>query len=281
MLKMIRPGARGVLGAVLVTALRPAGVTAQEPDPGDRECICVDELSEVAPDVRVFRFNRARIGVLLGEPEEVGARTGVRVQDVTEGGPADRAGLQAGDIIVALDGTDLGDEPTSSLLDAMREVEPGDTVRVTFDRDGEERTLAVVAEQADRMAFFGGGAPGAVTLDRIRQPGFDFRVAPGAPGAESRWVYRNLLRAGVDLVALNPRLGEYFGVDEGVLVVDIDEDSPLGLEPGDVIQSIDGRSVRDAAHARSIMGSYRADEEIRFAIVRDRRRMEVTGTRGP
>ena len=284
MMTKIGFAARAATGILLAAAVAPAGASAQDPEPGERECLCVDEIGVRAPDVRFFHVNRARIGVLLGEPEEVDDRMGVRVEEVTTGGPADRAGLRAGDVIIALDGRDLGDPPAPALIDAMRDVEPGDTVRVTFHREGERRSLPVVAARAEGMAFFGEGAPRPpVALERLREPGFRFRMAPDAPvppGAGSVRVYRNLLRAGVDLVALNPRLGEYFGADEGVLVVDVDDDSPLGLVPGDVILSIDGRSVRDPAHARAILGSYRGDEEIDFVIVRDRRRMEISGTRG-
>jgi S1-C subfamily serine protease len=83
----------------------------------------------------------------------------------------------------------------------------------------------------------------------------------------------------VELVELNPELGEYFGTDRGVLVADASEESTLGLRPGDVLLAIDGREVQDPAHARRILGSYRDGEELRLRIRRRGEDMEVLGTR--
>jgi len=56
-------------------------------------------------------------------------------------GPAEQAGLQPGDVIVAIDGTAVGD--SSELIVAIRSRQPGDTVRLTVSRDGSEREVTV------------------------------------------------------------------------------------------------------------------------------------------
>ena len=110
------------------------------------------------------------------------------------------------------------------------------------------------------------------------------RLSPqpfGAGGYElppgSRWL-SDRLSHGLDLVELNPGLGAYFGTSEGVLVADVEEDSPLGLRPGDVVVAVDGRVVDDIDELRRILGSYEHDEEIAFRIYRDGAETRVTGT---
>ena len=66
---------------------------------------------------------------------------GVYAVGVEPDGPAAQAGIQEGDIIVAIDGTEI-DEATS-LTDVLFQHRAGDTVQVTVARDGSEQTLAV------------------------------------------------------------------------------------------------------------------------------------------
>lgn len=265
----------------LTLAAAPALVAQEEadvPEETQREhCICFDPTTAGNVFAAAFaRPNRARIGVVLGGPEEVEGRTGIVIQAVTDAGPADRAGLRAGDIITALDGAALGSEPGRGLVEAMEHVEPGDTVALIYYRDGERRTADLVAEAPSTLGFLPGGERFewvAPRLDRGRPQGRTGYLDVVTPRALMRG-----LRSGLELAELNPALGEYFGTDEGVLVTDIEEDSGLGLRPGDVIHAIDGREVRDAAHVRAILDSYRADEPITLEIVRRERRMEVVGT---
>jgi C-terminal processing protease CtpA/Prc len=85
---------------------------------------------------------------------------------------------------------------------------------------------------------------------------------------------------GLQLEELNPDLGEYFGTESGVLVTDVDEDSTLGLQAGDVILRVGDREVTDANRLRKILSSYEADEEITLHIMRQQREMTVSGTMG-
>ena len=56
-------------------------------------------------------------------------------------GPADQAGLQPGDVILAIDGTPV--EGSSELIVAIRSREPGETVELTVRRDGDEQVVSV------------------------------------------------------------------------------------------------------------------------------------------
>src|SRR5581483_7395910 len=66
---------------------------------------------------------------------------GAGVVDVVQDAPADRAGLQPGDVIVKLGGTTIssGDD-LSSVIDSKR---PGQTLSVTYVRDGKQHTTTV------------------------------------------------------------------------------------------------------------------------------------------
>jgi putative serine protease PepD len=66
---------------------------------------------------------------------------GVEVQDVTPGGPAQRAGLRAGDVVVSVDGREVS-EP-GDVTDALDGNEPGDSVEIEVERDGARERLEV------------------------------------------------------------------------------------------------------------------------------------------
>ena len=118
--------------------------------------------------------------------------------------------------------------------------------------------------------------PGAHSLDTSVA-----LLAPGG-GIESIELHLEGLRRlgshGLEMVDINPGLGSYFGVDEGVLIADVEPQSALGLEPGDVVISVDGRQVDDADELRRILDSYTDDEEIVFRVQRSGGETSVEGS---
>jgi S1-C subfamily serine protease len=66
---------------------------------------------------------------------------GAQVEEVTSGGPAEKAGLKVGDVITAVGGTKV--DATHSLADLVQAKKPGDKVDLTLTRDGKEMTLSV------------------------------------------------------------------------------------------------------------------------------------------
>jgi S1-C subfamily serine protease len=74
-------------------------------------------------------------------PDYAFTGAGVRAESVTPDSPAARAGMVAGDILLALDG-----RPVASLAqfsDALKSFKPGDTVRASIRSGDQERQLAV------------------------------------------------------------------------------------------------------------------------------------------
>lgn len=78
----------------------------------------------------------------FGSVPDMGAADvkGVRLAGVTPGGPADKAGLRKGDVIVEFGGMPVGD--IYQYTDALRAHNPGDVVQVVVERDGQRMTMS-------------------------------------------------------------------------------------------------------------------------------------------
>ena len=66
---------------------------------------------------------------------------GVYVVDVVQGGPADKAGLKAGDRIVSIDGTEIAQKDDLGTL--MQQHTAGDTLSITVACDGQMQTVSL------------------------------------------------------------------------------------------------------------------------------------------
>ncbi|MGE5802485.1 MAG: PDZ domain-containing protein [Gemmatimonadota bacterium] len=230
----------------------------------------------------VFSFsdNRGRIGVIVDtRANTAGDKVGARIEGITPGGPAEKAGLKAGDVITRFNGTALGgvaaedDEdsgPGMKLIELARELDPGDTVQVEYRRGTEAaKKLTLVAENlgGDLMRV-----PGMGAMKEWTGPDFP-HFGPGdielGMGFRTPW-------GGIELVKLNPELGEYFGTREGVLVVSAPADSSLALKGGDVILTIGGRKPSSPMQAMRILRTYEPGESVAIEVMRKQKRVTVT-----
>jgi C-terminal processing protease CtpA/Prc len=200
---------------------------------------------------------RAMLGVNLGGAGEAGG--GVRVNGVSPGGPAEEAGVKAGDVIVAMDGKKVA--TGRELVRMMEGVEPGQKVALELRRDGKPVKVAVEAREFDRPLFAGPG-PGAM-------PAMEALGLRGGHWLLDEW-------GDAEFVTLTPGLGRYFGADKGVLVARAPEDKTLGLQDGDVIVAIGGREPQNSRHAMRILRSYQPGEPIEIRVMRDRRAQTLT-----
>jgi S1-C subfamily serine protease len=66
---------------------------------------------------------------------------GAAVQEATAGGPAEQAGVRAGDVIVAVDGKRI--QSPDDVAAAIQDKQPGESVDVEVRRDGDAKTIAV------------------------------------------------------------------------------------------------------------------------------------------
>jgi serine protease Do len=153
--------------------------------------------------------------------------SGALVGEVKSGGPADRAGVQAGDVITEIDGHPVRD--SRSLRLRVAGTKPGTTLALKVVRDGEAKTLDVKVKEL----------PGAATLAKNSDPAQDDEgVLNGVTVA--------------DLDENSRRQNELPRGLKGVVVAQIDPNSPAaeaGLRTGDIIQEINRRPVRNADEA--------------------------------
>ena len=83
---------------------------------------------------------------------------GIYVVDVVSGGPADKAGLKAGDRIVSIDNTEVAQKTDLGTL--MQEHSAGDTLSITVARDGQMQTVSLTLGEKN-AANSGNGTNGA------------------------------------------------------------------------------------------------------------------------
>ena len=209
--------------------------------------------------------SRAMLGVNIGGSARDDEREdGVEIISVSPGGPAAEAGLKAGDVLVDVDGKSLKQEgsatPREKLLAAMRDVDPEEKIKVRYLRDGKPATVTVVARRTDPMFTMPLRIQGLEHL-----PTLAFMRSHGAFGS-------------AELVAMTPKLGNYFGTDKGLLVVRAPADSRLKLEEGDVLLDIDGRVPNSTSHAVRILSSYQPGEKMKLNVMRMKKRMTIDVT---
>ncbi|MEU9326020.1 trypsin-like peptidase domain-containing protein [Streptomyces canus] len=115
--------------------------------------IPVNQAKRVAEElINTGKATHPVIGVTLdmdytGDGARVGTKSGDGGPAVTEGGPGDRAGLEAGDVITEVDGRRIhsGDE----LIVKTRAHRPGDRLELTVERDGREKSVSLVLGSSD------------------------------------------------------------------------------------------------------------------------------------
>ena len=78
-----------------------------------------------------------------------------------------------------------------------------------------------------------------------------------------------------ELVAMNPNLGELYGVDRGVFVVNVPEKSSLGLKAGDVVTAVDGRSVDTPTELIRVLYTYDAEKSFTLTVMRNKQRQSI------
>jgi predicted metalloprotease with PDZ domain len=239
----------------------------------------VAELSaELGADARNRAFiirERFRRGVIGLQLDPASGPEGARVLDVSPGGPAAEAGVRAGDIVVALNGTPItGRDSARKLVERVRELQPNAKVTLSIKRGAKVEQVQLTTRPAYAFAFtapFEGPGP-AVIRPLPPVPAF-----PGMPDLQYLRVLSDET-AGMELASISPALGWYFGTDKGVLVLRASENDAFGLKDGDVILSIDGREPRNGAHATRILSSYQPGERITLKIMRQKRPLSLNVT---
>lgn len=177
----------------------------------------------------------------LAKQFEIKEEKGALVGDVVEDGPAEKAGIQRGDVIVEYDGKDMTDP--SSLRNSVAATPPGKKVTLSIIRNGKKQKIDVtIAELPAEMQKLHGG--------------FD-----------------NLLK-GVIVQGLTPELKKNLGISNrtyGVVVTNIEEGSPAEgiLMPNDVIIEVNKKKISSTKEYEAVVAKINAGQDILLLVFRN------------
>jgi serine protease Do len=219
----------GINTAIISDRMANAGVGFAVP---------INTVRELLDELRGGRVTRGVIGIQIAnvEPDDyavlgLSETGGVLVSTVTANGPADTADMQPGDVVVAFDGEAIS--RTEELQSRVVATRPGTTVPIDIIRNGEPLTLEVTIGELDEDAQIAGVAEAGETSE-----GF-----------------------GISLQDLTPQLARRLQVPAdtvGAVVTDIARGSSAatgGLQPGDVILSVNRVDVASAREAADQLGA--------------------------
>jgi S1-C subfamily serine protease len=238
---------------------------------------------------------------------------GLRVDAVTPGGPAERAGLRSGDTITRIDGKAVGAHGESALWHA----EAGKPIALTVDRGGRVHELHVTPERLQASDWQAIARQAQLAADQataqVRSPEFQKQIQQsveeamknaeaaragadaartqaeaareGAAAArvaagkarERAWIaLRSAPWFGLNLAPLNAGLGSYFGTDRGALVLSRDDKQFPELQPGDVITAVGGQPVARPEDATRALRDATKDKTVAVALRRHGKPVTLT-----
>jgi len=189
---------------------------------------------------------------------------GAFVADVVDDSPAENAGLRDRDVIIEFDGKPVND--TDQLTEMIREHKPGDTVNLKVLRRNKERDVTVELGEEDENSFTVIGRNGNIWSN------FDNTfLFSGDRGGY----------LGVTTLSLSEQLADYFGVRYGVLIDEVEEDSPAaqaGLKAGDVIIKVQDEQINSPSDLAEVIGDHQEGDEVKVTVFRDKAEQEFTAT---
>jgi serine protease Do len=197
--------------------------------------IPINLAKRLVPQLEKGHVTRGWLGVTIQKitpdlAESLGLENthGALVAQVAAKSPAAQAGIEAGDVITTFNGKPLKDQ--SSLPTLVADTPVGDTVPVEVVRHGKTQTLEVTVKKLEE--------------DEVA-------VDTSAP-SKGQW--------GLALRELTPqqRSQRDLGNDEGVLVADVEPDSPAaeaGIKPGDILVEVNRTPVASVTDARAAVNA--------------------------
>lgn len=197
--------------------------------------------------------------------------------------PAERAGIRAGDTLLAMNGLDVVEKEIS----LTRMLVPDEALAVRLRREGAVRDVKVTVGRPPAYVqnrwtspVMAAEAPGAVARVGATPP----VRAPGAVSAlpktavTSVWVYSDGV-AGAKVETVTDGLARALGVDGGVLILRAGPGTPAlraGLRDGDVIVRAGGMRVSTVRELREALHRHDEGDGVKLVILRERKQREVT-----
>ena len=183
--------------------------------------------------------------------EYYGVEHGVLVADVFAGDPAAKAGIQANDIIISVNGETI--DSARDLSRIISNLSVGKKVAIKVYRDGNTKTFKVEIAKRDETALVDKDA--------------------GQGGGESETL-------GMAVANITPQLAEKLNIEpkDGVIVVDIKPDSKAdkaGIEVNDLLVEINHQPIRSVVDFQERIKKVDKGSKIQFLIKRPRRGLVV------
>src|SRR6266550_8298864 len=213
----------------------------------------INTAKRLLPELKAGKVVRGYLGMGIfpvtddvKESFHLAEARGALVQSVETGKPAERAGIQPGDVIVEIDGRKIN--TNRELIDYISYLPVGSKVNITVIRSGQRKTL--VATTTER------------TLEAENQDrNSNNNVEPS----------RN--RLGMSVQDITAQTRQTYGIDDkvrgGVVVTNVKEVSPAGeaLTEGDVITEVQGEKINSASDFRAAIDRLHSGETIRMYVV--------------
>jgi len=273
-------------GALALTATMAPMVSAQRA----QQAQSGDTLLRAIEIGRGARIGASVSPVDAGDSKE--AKAGVSVETVDAGGPADKAGMKAGDIVTDFDGERVRSVRQFTRL--VQETTPGHSVPVVLSRAGQRVTVNITPERASSGDDFNMrllDTPMArLAVPRLPPPAPPVPAAPRVPRlptivgpAMTLDLFSRVLntgRLGVTIETLDTQLAEFFGVKEGALVKSVAADSvaaKAGLKAGDVITAVNGRKVYDLSDVTRALDRTETNGDVAIEVTRDKKTLTLKG----
>jgi len=211
--------------------------------------------------IRTGRMSRGSIGITFRKYENgqqllkgLGLKEGVIVESVNKGGPAEKAGIKAEDVIVAINGKSVKDG--DDLVNRVSATPIGDQVSITVDRNGKRvDTKVMIGDREEQRAASDG--------NRTARP--ESGDTPEKPETSSA-------KFGIRIRPASDAEHENSGLDKGgVVVTTVDENSfadEIGLQEKDIIVSINRTPVSSIEDVRTIQSRLKAGDAVAFRVLR-------------
>lgn len=184
---------------------------------------------------------------------------GVLVNGVVEDSPAEKAGIEEGDVIISFDGKKT--DSIERLTSLVRKTSPGTEVEIKVIRDGDEKDLEITIGESSSSGSYD-LSPEKFKIEKNMIEPF-------------KWNFQSGLKLGVAIQDLTEQLGDYFGVKrgEGALITEVEKESPAekaGLKAGDVIVQVDNEKVSGSDDVRQIISEKEKGDEVSLKVMRNK-----------
>ena len=214
--------------------------------------IPIDEAMRVVEQLKATgKVTRGRIGVQIGEVSEEVAKAiglpkaaGALVSNVEQGGPADRAGVQAGDVITKFNGSEV--KKWSDLPRLVGQTKPESDSSLEVWRRGKYETLKVKIAEIPNSP------------------------SDTANSNEPQEQAGSADRLGLVVEAVPSSLQSRMRIKGGVLVKDVKGAAlEASIQSGDVILALNNQDVKDVQHFREIVGKLEKGKAAALLVRRD------------